>query len=950
MKRYLALIALLVTYHAQADEVTLNNGDTLDWATTPLTGKDVLTANGGTILNLSGRVECRINVGGEVTVYAAQGATPRLACKVVKTDVSGKLVFNGSVEVGGPNGNYPFIDNGVIAFADSTTDAKVIFAASSYTTSRLMPQYWNLPVQYGSTTIEIPFSPVPTGTTEVRIPAPDTGSGRHTLRVVSPEILPQGTTVIVPENAVCNIQPMTLNETTYGSSTTDNTTVQTFKHNVELSGGTYQIGAHVPVTIAGNFSGAGDILVNGYANKTTVRARNFTGSLTGMTDESTFTVADPEDAGANKNNYAARVTSDFPGTVIVGGTSSTNIVSFGVSDLKNTKQVTLSFGAIKSTGKVFPVGNETAYGALLQFNQNQKWVVGSLAGELTISPSQTSPCAMSVGTIEDNANIYIRYGLDLTVGTVGKNVKIHYLPVSNKQPNALTVTGSAAFAEIEIQGTANTVQFNNVAADLVSGGGKIEVVGGACRFGKVDDAIAVDVQAGSVNFGVLKCLQEVLSAKSPSLWLDASATSRMEGPWNATWAKTAPAGQKTTFNGKNSAAYAGHPLIEKWLDKRDDGEHDKTYGWQYRNYGYDKTLYTLVYPYLVENGLNGKPYMSFGTLGEEMDTATYGTGGANTTEASTYKQERRRMPFMEGLTKEGNFTGHGVQVATAVMVFGSQNGGGRAVLGGYQSTSTSIPESPNGRKTGDKGILDKDNDPPCSLNFPRGGTIEETKASTPIFSTAKKLDTWLDGVSVDPTTEGFNGGWQILSFNDPSRNYARSLGMSNRYAFAGGQNYAEIMLFGSVLADDERQAVEEYLAAKWGLTVPSKRTGSVTVAPGALVSGLVADVSGGGTVLTKTGEGYELTGSLNLVSTGDKLTPTLTGYAELKLPSELTVNVDMTTRLKEGVYEIASADKLTGAETIVVKVSPDKYSCKVAKDGNVIKLTVRPHGLVILIK
>lgn len=954
MKTLLPLALAFLLAPVWAADLTLGPGETLDWSTLDPapTKSDTLTVTGGTIANLSGDVPCRINVGGEAMVHVAAGETPRLTGKVVRTAEGGRLVFDGTVKVHGVNTAWAFIDDGVLAFAAGASDAKVVFEKSSYASMRTMPQFWGLPVEYLSGSTEVAFGAMPAGTETLTVPQATTG--RHTLRLTGPSILPAETAVVVPANTICNFQPMTLNATTFGATTTDNGTTQTFANDVRLDGGVFRIGARVPVTVSGAFTGAGQIEVEAYANGKNVRARTFSGSLEDLSADSTLTVLAPENYGENDNNYSVRVKSGFPGTVVLQGDCETNIVSFGVADLQNTGTAVLVFGAIDSKGQVYPSQNATLRGALLQFNQGQHWQVGRLSGAVGVSSSQNTPSVLEVAEIADDADIWIRYGVILKVGSVGRNVRLHYMPNSNRQVNSVEQTGPGAFAEIEIQGTANTVVMDGVAAESVTGGGTLQVTGGACRFGTVADGVHVDVQAGSVRFGAVTDLASVVAAQAPALWLDASATARMVGAWNAGWAKSTAgkkvlaANPKVMFNGEDTATFDGHPLIEKWFDRRPD--QNKTYGWQYRNFGYGSTLYTLVYPYLVENGLNGKPYMSFGTMGGTIDTETYGLAG---TTSEAVAEERRRMPLMEGTWKneaEGKdwLEGHAIRAGTAVLVFGSQNGGGRGLLGGYQSSGSTIAASPNGRKTGELGVLDTTHDPACSHHHPRGGTSADTTAATPIFKDS--FETWLDGVSVDPTTTGFNGGWQVVSFNG-NREFVRSLGMSTRYAYAGGQNYAEILVFPNELASGDRQAVEEYLSLKWGIAVSGARSGNVTVAKGALVSGRVSGVSGDGVVLARTETGARLEGALNLVSDGTALLPSLCDQAgTLELPASLTVNVDLAKPLASDAYVIASAESLTGVETVAVNVTPSAYTAKVRKDGSALVLQIGRTGLTILIR
>lgn len=191
-----------------------------------------------------------------------------------------------------------------------------------------------------------------------------------------------------------------------------------------------------------------------------------------------------------------------------------------------------------------------------------------------------------------------------------------------------------------------------------------------------------------------------------------------------------------------------------------------------------------VLPYVVTNGLNGLNYISFGKYGEAC-----GSGwGLNPTDT-----EARRFPFWHG-EADGVNQAAGEPTSSsckyAVMVYGSQQGGGMSLLG---STGQYGPNRNHG--------LDK---PWLSQN-------------------ASRYDLVVDGEAVDPATAKPNGGWQIVSLNMSRQSVnATALGAQTASGTsatsAGGQNYAEVILFESKLTDVERAACERYLAKKWGLT------------------------------------------------------------------------------------------------------------------------------------
>ena len=200
-----------------------------------------------------------------------------------------------------------------------------------------------------------------------------------------------------------------------------------------------------------------------------------------------------------------------------------------------------------------------------------------------------------------------------------------------------------------------------------------------------------------------------------------------------------------------------------------------------------KQNYVLeVLPYIVPNGLNGLNYISCGLYGGKC-TAGWGL--------NTQSTHARRLPFWQGEADGANMA---VGVATnsnckyAIMVFGSQQGGGAALLG---STATSTA-----RPTRNNGV-----DQPW------------------ITSHAAYFNLAVDGEAVNPASSTPNGGWQIVSLDMTRKTTSlNSLGAQTAAAdysqSAGGQNYAEVILFGTAPTEAERTACERYLAKKWGLT------------------------------------------------------------------------------------------------------------------------------------
>jgi len=228
--------------------------------------------------------------------------------------------------------------------------------------------------------------------------------------------------------------------------------------------------------------------------------------------------------------------------------------------------------------------------------------------------------------------------------------------------------------------------------------------------------------------------------------------------------------------------------------------------------------------------LEAKP---FGTTDRYYITARTETGNLS-----------RRLQF-----KQSN----GAAIATrdvgfAVVVFGSQNGGGAAVLSD-EWVDHGVSTRYFGRK---KGI---------------GNSI----------LTNGNVKVWLDGRSVDPTVARFNGGWQVVSLQPPEKAQIKGIGFGVVFTGtgtdAGGQNYAEILLFKNPLTDVQRVTLERQLAKKWGIStyadggeVPAV---TVTGAGSLSVKGEVeADLEDFAGTLNLAGDTVALSAATNVTVTG----------------------------------------------------------------------------------
>ena len=211
---------------------------------------------------------------------------------------------------------------------------------------------------------------------------------------------------------------------------------------------------------------------------------------------------------------------------------------------------------------------------------------------------------------------------------------------------------------------------------------------------------------------------------------------------------------------------------------------------------------TSTWPTLMTNAVNGLTYLS----------CDYGGN--------------RRLRFESAIAPK-----------FAIVVFGSQLGGGQAVLGN------------------------------TSGFYKRGGTLEKRMtADNPIFTT--NIATWINGTLVDPTVTNLSGGWEIISV-DASKAVVHGLGFNAAYGTTSniaGQNYGEVLLFSETPTELERIAAEKYLAEKWGVSgyndagvgsheVRADGTGTISIGCEASLSGAFSGtVALNGNTLTTSDE------------------------------------------------------------------------------------------------
>ena len=422
------------------------------------------------------------------------------------------------------------------------------------------------------------------------------------------------------------------------------------------------------------------------------------------------------------------------------------------------------YGTRPTTGYVHAVtGAYLAEGAELSAGSQETYVVGEVKGFLSLKGAADGTSTFIVDSVRESEGVWVQAGTKLTLRDAGDgNVPLRVAG----EPNGTCRAGTIELMEsgihlqrVTADGGLEAVLSGTGVVDRVSGAGLLRVTPGSDIQVYAIDALSKVEPAAGAKVAIRPPQTDWRS--KVALWLDATEASSM---------------RSLADNQGVAQVYTNdYRIIDAWYDRRPEQRSLLALNNRMWSLGY-YDLQPQVYPYLVtEGGPNGLPYMSFGTYQEKVPNV--GAGGTTTTEA-------RRLQFWRGEIKttpkaaaEAYAT---VKVAWAAMVFGSQKGGGAAMLG-----ANSNP-------------------------FARAGT----SLASPIAKSDFVL--YVDGLAVSPTNTFFNGGWQLLSFDVGNRDVA-ALNWSSSYGNSGGQNYGEVILFSQKPTDAERQACEAYLATKWGL-------------------------------------------------------------------------------------------------------------------------------------
>jgi len=237
-------------------------------------------------------------------------------------------------------------------------------------------------------------------------------------------------------------------------------------------------------------------------------------------------------------------------------------------------------------------------------------------------------------------------------------------------------------------------------------------------------------------------------------------------------------------SGLSNSYTNGYPLLVGWKDKVSQTAGTYLFNRRFIALSDPTSDYVVqVLPYVVTNGLNGMDYVSMGAQGNKVSKPYAKTDNAS---------ESRRLQFHSAST---SVTGHGKPTGGdyvdktypyCIMVFGSQQGGGKAIL--------------NDKKETGKGDLARS---PTTI--------------AGVWTYYSGFSMVVNGMDAKPKSDKPNGGWQIVSLDMTATNTVL-IGLSGHQgANFGGMNYAEVIFFREKPTPTERMACELYLAKKWGL-------------------------------------------------------------------------------------------------------------------------------------
>ncbi len=810
---FIAKVTCAATYEVQ-------NGETFTVTDGMTVGEDVIHAYAGSKIKLEGentdtfnlRAKLKID-GGEVELLTSSGITDVYIRNgligvnggSLKVAEAKKIVF-GSVEVPKSNDveaiNYSKLD---CAISFTAEDAQGLVLTNRVTVKSLP----DCPVSIADNAWLALFGE----NTLAKLNLVQDGVltlDRWNLTILSTNALPNGTTVKVEDGRALAIKPCSESGDWNWAGTEGNVYLNTVLNGENAKLYSY---AKVNLDIIGTISGIGDVNVAMKEDDMTKRPRTLLdGSCT------------------------------FEGNLIVSGNNNGVMLKQATAgNAENTVRLTGVNSRIKFEGSdtvtiANLVGVETSS---IYVNENQTYNIASLSGEIKIDGDGiTKGAVVNIADVSDNATVNATGAAYLKVNGLGENVMFgarleedffdlvmdftecvttHTPGFLIDEDIVLTIKGNIPVEMCDgvdsINKTIIIDEDSNVSSLRVAPNTNVKINGRAALYGTSD---------GSWKRKVLN-------------WFDASDTETLIA-------------YDINREEEETIVYTnGFPVIKAWADRR-TGKTGK-YLYNGRSYASNATdEHQETYPYVVTNGLNGMNYVSFGSCGKGIPSPWVDGSSKSGT-------ERRRLFFYQGsdtIHKTDPEDKNCINAKHIIMVFGSQQGGGYALVSSKDSS------------------------------FSRNSS----SLSAP-FCIKKDYGFKVDGEQVDATVATPNGGWQIVAIdcsNCEELPLINGLGMAKVYNDAGGQNYAEVIFFEEELTAKEVYDCEIYLANKWGLEGSYHKNDSYEIPVNVNVNGngvldvkTDATLAGGfhGTVSVETGKTLSLSDALppteNLVPSNGRI-------------------------------------------------------------------------------
>ena len=356
-------------------------------------------------------------------------------------------------------------------------------------------------------------------------------------------------------------------------------------------------------------------------------------------------------------------------------------------------------------------------GVIYKAAANEKLTVQNASGTIELRGADAATSEVEVQALAAGSLVYVPNDSKcVTIDSAGEGVKIIVRKVlASDAPVTLALPAGQMIDSLTIE-DGLTVYLESGSVGSFEGTGKL-VVQGAVGYGTISEGIDVSVESNGAMTSLLDDVAATVLGDLPALWLDASdETTLQEYTYNN---HTVPEG---TFPGI---------VVRRWNDVRGGG--GRYYVVNARSSTGDSDGgFIRTMPYSVTNALNGLTVLSFGTRGgkvydyqDAIDNAGRANGG------SGGHDEQRRMIFNKPVASK-----------TVVMVYGSQDGGGRGLIGGWKSGETGEAKNP---------LSDEEIDPSGQTTYYNRN--EATLEAMTIATGRQTVPCWVDGTAIVPAPQ-----------------------------------------------------------------------------------------------------------------------------------------------------------------------------------------------------